>query len=98
MLKELRVNLAPQIKCLIVKELRVKLAALALYEISLDFVGHVLEEMCLMLKELRVKFAPKVKCLMVEELRVKFAPKVKCLMVQELRVYWGRRPILLPAC
>jgi hypothetical protein len=67
---ERAVYLAPQIKCLIVKELRVKLAALALYEISLDFVGHVLEEMCLMLKELRVKLAPQIKCLIFKELRV----------------------------
>jgi hypothetical protein len=43
MLKELRVNLAPQIKWLIFKELRVKLAPLAL-EYNLESVRPVMEE------------------------------------------------------
>jgi hypothetical protein len=48
-----------------------------MYEISLDFVGHVLEEMCLMLMESGVNLAPQIKCLIFKKLRVKLAPLAK---------------------
>jgi hypothetical protein len=72
-----------------------------MYEISLDFVGHVLEEMCLMLMESGVNLAPQIKCLIFKKLRVKLAPlalwqltlehvghvlEEVCLMLKKLRV------------